>query len=76
VDATKGFVPDEAFQGLDAKSELAQGKRALSAKAAGAQTVEMFGKGVLRAVDDAEILAAAAFDARLDDAAAAFFDEA
>jgi hypothetical protein len=36
VDAAKRFAADKAFQGFDAEGELAQGKRALAAEAAGA----------------------------------------
>ena len=36
----------------------------------------MFRKGVFRAVNDSEIFAAPAFDARLNDPPAAFFDKA
>jgi hypothetical protein len=76
VDAAQGFIADEAFEGFDAESEFANGQRALAAQAAGTQAVEVLGEGVVRAVNDAEIFAAPAFDAGLDDSAAALFDEA
>jgi len=76
VDTTQRFVADETLQGFNAESKFSLGKGALASKAPGAQTVQMLRKGVLWAVNDAEIFTASALYAGLHKSAPAFFDKA
>lgn len=69
VNAAKWLLADEALETLDAQSELAEGERALGAEAAATEAVEVRGLGVLGAVDDAEVLATAALERGLREAA-------
>ena len=64
VHAVKRLMRDEALEGLNAEAELAEGKRALVTETARPQPGQVSLSGVLRAVDDAQILASPAFDAR------------
>jgi hypothetical protein len=65
----------EAVECLHAEHELALGHRSLVAEPALLETDQIFGGVVLRPVDDAEILAAAAFHRWLDQAPRAAGDE-
>lgn len=65
VDTAQRFAPDEAAERFDAQGEFAEGEATLGAEAALAQPVEMVRQGVVRPVDDAQILRAAALDRRL-----------
>lgn len=76
MDAAERLVANEAFERFDAQSKFAQSERALATETARAETVQVLGQSVFRSIDDAEIFAATAFNTRLDDSAAAFFDEA
>ena len=62
VDAAQGFVADEAVEGFEAERELAQCQRAFGAEAALAESLQVLGPGVFRAVDDAQVLAATDLD--------------
>ena len=59
MDSPQWFVADEAFQAFDAEGEFAGGEGALGREAAGAQACQVVGEVVFRAVDDAEVFAAA-----------------
>ena len=50
-DAT--VVLDEPDASLDAEGEFAQGQRPFRGKASGAEPIEVFGRRVFRAIDDA-----------------------
>ncbi len=76
VHSVERLVPNESLRRLDAESELTDRKRALASEAAGSQAIDLAGVGVLGAVDDAQVLAASAFDARLNEAFAPLGDEA
>ena len=65
----------ETFEGFDTEREFAKGKATLGGKAAFAEALEVFGSGVFRAVNDAEVFASAGFEGWLDEAAAGFGDE-
>jgi hypothetical protein len=69
VHPSQGFVGDEPLQRFQSQRELAEGMRALGGNAAGAEAGQMFRRRVLGAVDDAQVLAAAALQGRLDEAA-------
>src|SRR5579884_1475828 len=75
VDVPQGLAADETLKRLDAQRELAQRQRPLGAQAAGAQALEVLGGGVLGAVDDAEVFAAAALHGRLHQPAGAADDK-
>src|SRR5206468_634302 len=75
VDAVQRLLAREALQRLHAQRELAQRQRALGPQAAAAQPRQVLGQGVLRAIDDAQVLAAAALQGRLGQAARACCDE-
>lgn len=68
-------MADEALEGFDAQREFTEGKKALSAQGAGAQPGEVIRRGIFRAVNDAQVFAAAAFDGWLDKAALAAQDK-
>jgi hypothetical protein len=75
VDPPQWFAADEPLEGLDAEGELADGERSLAAEAAIAEALEVLGGAVLGAVDDAQVLAAAALEGRLDQALGPAGDE-
>ena len=75
VDAVEGGAADEAFQRLDAEGELAQGERPLGGEVALAQPVQVFWRGVFGAVNEPEVLPAAALYAWLRNAAPTSCDE-
>jgi hypothetical protein len=54
------LFPHESFQGLDAQGELAARERTFGANVARSQAFEVGGQQVFGAVDDAEVLRAAA----------------
>ena len=70
-----GSPRDEALERLDAERELAQRERALRPERRAAQPLEVLRRGVLRAVDDPQVLAAAALHRRLHEPALAARDE-
>src|SRR5689334_6846141 len=61
---------DEALQCLVTEGEFAQGQVALAAQAALAEPGEVLGGVIFRAIDDAEIFAAAHLERRLKEALA------
>src|SRR5687768_4868749 len=65
VHAVERLLRDESFEGLDAEGELSERERPLVAQPARAEAGEVGLGGVLRAVDDPEVLPAAALDAGL-----------
>src|SRR5690348_17923777 len=65
----------EALQRLDAQGELTDGEAALGVQPTLAQAIQIRRLGVVGAVDDAQVLAAAALDGGLDEAALAAHDE-
>src|SRR4051812_25562488 len=71
VHPAQRLAADEALERLDAERELASGEGALRAQGAAAQPVEVRGLGVLGAVDDPEVLAAADLQRRLGEPAPA-----
>src|SRR6267142_2128729 len=75
VHAAKRFVANESLEGFDAKGEFSQGERSLAAGAAIAEARKMLVGGVVRPIDDSQILAAAALHGRLDKALAAAHDK-
>jgi hypothetical protein len=75
VNASQGLVAGEALESFDTESEFAEGERALSSQATGAQPVQMFGKRIFGTVYDSEILAPATFYGGLHDAAPALLNE-
>jgi hypothetical protein len=75
VDSATGFSSGEPFERLDAQGELAQRERAFGVQPAGAEPSEVLVRRVFRAVDDAQVLAATAFDGGLDETALAANDE-
>jgi hypothetical protein len=75
VDAAEGLLPHEPVEAFDAQGELAQGERALDAETARTETADVLREGVLEAVDDAQLVGAAALDRRLGEAAPAARDE-
>src|SRR5215211_1727747 len=75
VDAAKRLVADESLEGLDAERELANRQRPLAAESACLQAVDVGGLGVLRPVDDAEVLPPARLERRLHEPAAPAGDE-
>src|ERR1035437_9153214 len=66
VDATQRLVADESLQTFDPQGELASSEAALAGEVSRAQALEVLGQGVFRAVDDPQILGAAALDGGLD----------
>jgi hypothetical protein len=76
VHPVERLVSHESLERLDAEPELADRERALAPEAAGAQPIDLAGVGVFEAADDAQVLAAAALDAGLDEALAPARDEA
>jgi hypothetical protein len=66
VNAAERFLPDKSFQRLDTQSELPQCQGALSRNGAASEALQIFGKQILRAVDDSQILAATALDGGLN----------
>jgi hypothetical protein len=75
VDPVKGFVLDEPLKGFDAESEFTQGEGPFVREAARAEPAEVVFSGVFGAVDDAQVFAAAAFDAGLGEAALVAVDD-
>src|SRR6266540_929277 len=75
MDAAQRLAAGEAFQRLDAERELAHGEGAFGAETTAAQAVEVARLGILRAVDDAQVLTPAALHRGLDDATRAATDE-
>src|SRR4051794_31554404 len=67
VDAIERLALDEALQRFHAKGELADGERTLGRETTTSEAFEVFGRGVLRAIDDAQVLWAATLDGRLSD---------
>lgn len=65
VDAAKGFATDESLEGFDAEGEFAGGERTLVAQGSRAEAREIVGQRVFGSINDAQVLAAAAFDGRL-----------
>ena len=60
MDASQRLALNESFQPFESQRELAQSQRALPREAPFAKSLEVFRQGVLRALDDPKILAAAA----------------
>src|SRR5437764_4832338 len=75
MDAAQRLTADEPLQCLDAERELTKGERPLPAHAARSEALQVLRRGVLRAVDNPQVLAAAALDRRLHQSAAAAGDE-
>jgi hypothetical protein len=71
VDAPEWFAAGRAFERFETEGVLAQGEGTLVAEAALAQPFQVLRLGVVGAVDDAQVLPAADFDAGLDQAATA-----
>src|SRR5215470_17703212 len=65
VDAPEGLAVGEAVEGFQAEGVLAQGERALVAEGAFAEPVQVGRFGVVGAVDDPEVVAAADLEAGL-----------
>ena len=75
VDFAERASVGEMVEGLEAEGEFAFGHRAFVAEASLPEAGEIFRGIVSRAVDDAQVFAATAFNRRLDDAATAAGDE-
>src|SRR5262245_36759774 len=75
VDAPQRLAPHEAFERLETERELAPRERTLRGHRARAQPAHLVRRRVVRPVDDAQILAAAALDRRLHEAPATARDE-
>ena len=76
VDFSQRLAADEAVESLEAEGEFREGKGSLPPEATVAQADQILFISVFRAVDDAEVLAAAAFQGRLRQTATALVDEA
>ena len=75
VDAAQRLAADEPLQALDSKGELAERQGALAGQAARTEPLQVFGGGVVRAVDDPQVLPPPALDGGLHQAARAARDE-
>src|SRR5436190_11745151 len=75
VDAAQRLAADEALERLDPEGKLPDGQGALRAEAALAEALQVLLGSVLRAVDDAEVLAAPALHRGLHDPPLAAGDE-
>jgi len=70
VHAAQGLTGDEPLERLEPEGELAQREGALAAQRALAQALEGLRRGVLRPVDDPQVLVPAALEGRLGEALA------
>ena len=75
MDAPERLAAHEALQRLDAQGELADGEAALGVQAALTQALQVVRLGVVRAVDDAQVLASTAFERGLSETARPARDE-
>ena len=75
MNSTQRLTTDKTFEGFDAEGKLALRQRTLAPQSAGTQTVEMSREGVFGTIDNAKVLAAAAFHAGLHNPTAAFCNE-
>jgi hypothetical protein len=73
--APQRLLADESLQTLDAESELAQGQRALVTQTASPQTRKVLIGGVVRTIDNPQILASPAFHGGLGQTSTAAHDE-
>src|SRR5260221_2956074 len=73
--APQRLLPNELLERFDAESELAECQRTFPGKATRPEPFEIFGRRVIRAVNDAEIFAAPAFDGGLNKSPATFRNE-
>src|SRR5688572_16876648 len=62
VNAPERFSLDEPLEAFDPQRELPQGQRSLTRQTPLPQSLEVLGQGVLRPVNDPQILAPAALD--------------
>src|SRR5437867_1913639 len=69
------LAADETLQRFNAQRKLPRCQRTLRTNAARTQPIQMLRRRVLRAVDDAQVLAPAALDCRLYETAARAHDE-
>src|SRR5207253_8898383 len=69
VHAVERLAGDESLEALDAEGKLPRRERPLRAQTAVAESLQVLGCRVLGAVDDPQLLAAAALHRGLDDAA-------
>src|SRR5688500_19483266 len=75
VHAPQRLLAREALQRFDAERELAQRQRPLCPEPARAEALDVRRRGVLRTVNDAQVLAPPAFDGGLHEPARAAHDE-
>jgi len=75
MDTSQRFSLHEPLEGFHAYGELTESKRALGAETSGAKTFEMFGRGVLRSVDDAKVFSPSTLHRGLHQATSALSDE-
>src|SRR5262245_15174084 len=75
VHSPQRFLSDESLEGFDPQRELAQGQRTLAAERAVPQPAQIVFGVVVRAIDDSQILAAAALECRLNQALAPLKDK-
>ena len=75
MDASERLLLDEPFESFDAQRELSQSQRSLARQASFAESLEMFGQGVLRTVNYPEVFPAAALHCRLQKPASIRGDE-
>src|SRR5438132_9310110 len=74
VHAVQRLLPHEPLERLDPECELPDRERPLVAEVPFPKALEIFGRRVLRAVDDPEVLRTTDLDARLDQSPAAPHD--
>ena len=65
VDAAKRLAGNETVEGFQPLGELADGERALGAQPPFSEPHEVFGGVIVGTIDDAQVIAAAALDGRL-----------
>src|SRR5207245_10804567 len=76
VDAAKRFLSDETFHCLNAQSKLAKREGTLRRDRAAAKTLQIIWQQIFRAVNNSQILRAAAFDRGLRQASSPASNEA